>query len=185
MAHGIAQKMLKADPQNFTQKEIDALIRSGIDLAKGLHPTSPLGYSFEDLFAVVKQWHFQNKDCKDRLAVQQSFSVMTETQFKTELQKLFNTYDENMNGGIDFGSEFDSFLVGYNSLIQNSTIMPRDYMREQFDFADLNKDGKITFEEIYPSALRGAQAKNLILTISQSSRREGNKTMPEKSHAKT
>jgi len=90
-----------------------------------------------------------------------------------------------MNGGIDFGSEFDSFLVGYNSLIQNSTIMPRDYMREQFDFADLNKDGKITFEEIYPSALRGAQAKNLILTISQSSRREGNKTMPEKSHAKT
>jgi hypothetical protein len=53
-ANGIARKMLAADPKNFTKQEIDALIRSGVELAKGLHPTSKMGYSFDDLFAVVK-----------------------------------------------------------------------------------------------------------------------------------
>jgi hypothetical protein len=44
-------------------------------------------------------------------------------------------------------------------------------MRAMFDLNDTNKDGKITFEEIYPNALKGAQAKNLVLSIPASSRR--------------
>jgi hypothetical protein len=57
-ANGIARKMLEADSKKFSKTEVDALIRSGIELARGLHPTSVKGYSFDDLFAVIKQWHF-------------------------------------------------------------------------------------------------------------------------------
>jgi hypothetical protein len=34
-----------------------------------------------------------------------------------------------MNGGIDFGGEFDSFLLDYNKLIQNHASVAKDRMR--------------------------------------------------------
>jgi Ca2+-binding EF-hand superfamily protein len=61
-----------------------------------------------------------------------------------------------MNGGIDFGAEFDAFLVEYNVLIGNNMNMSnasRDQLREAFALVDSSKDGVVTFNEIYPNAL--------------------------------
>jgi len=54
LAQAIARKMLESDSKKFSKQEIDALIRSGIELARGIHPTSSKGYSFDDIFSVVK-----------------------------------------------------------------------------------------------------------------------------------
>jgi len=82
------------------------------------------------------------------------------------LQNLFNKYDENMNGGIDFGSEFDAFLYEYNSLIgcgKARVTSSRDQLREEFSMVDSSKDGIISYNEIYPSALQKAKSMSLII----------------------
>jgi Ca2+-binding EF-hand superfamily protein len=50
------------------------------------------------------------------------------------------------------------------SVIGENSQMSRDSIRAYFGFYDKNKDGKLTFEEVYPSMLASMKRKGLILT---------------------
>ena len=50
------------------------------------------------------------------------------------------------------------------SVIGENSQMSRDSIRAYFEFYDKNKDGKVTFEEQYPSMLASMKRKGLILT---------------------
>ena len=50
------------------------------------------------------------------------------------------------------------------SVIGENSQMSRDSIRAYFGFYDKNKDGKLIFEEVYPSMLASMKRKGLILT---------------------
>ena len=153
---GLARRFLQADPKKFTRRELNNLMTSIEKCFTGIKPSSGSSFTFMDIYRGARKWWFENHIKKPSARRQPLHRKMTEKQFAINLQNLFNKYDENMNGGIDFGAEFDAFLVEYNVLIGNNLNMSnasRDQLREAFALVDSSKDGVVTFDEIYPNAL--------------------------------
>ena len=88
---------------------------------------------------------------------------MSETVFNKVIKDLFAQH-ESKNGGIEVGLQFDNFMRDCMSVIGENSQMSRDSIRAYFEFYDKNKDGKVTFEEQYPSMLASMKRKGLILT---------------------
>ena len=89
---------------------------------------------------------------------------MTENQLKIVVKGLFEKHDENKNGGIEFGSEFDHFLRDFLPYCgQDFSNMPKDQIRCLFNMADRNWDHSITFEEFYPKALETVKEAGLLI----------------------
>jgi hypothetical protein len=71
---------------------------------------------------------------------------------------LIEKYDENNNGGVDFGMEFDNLLYEMQSYFpspNDPSSMSRSELRQKwYNPIDMNNDGVVTFDELYPFVIR-------------------------------
>ena len=89
---------------------------------------------------------------------------MTETIFNKVIKDLFTQHDTDKSGGIEQGLEMDNFMKDCMQATGEHTDLSKDAIRAHFGFYDKNKDGKLTFDEVYPIMLASLKRKGLILT---------------------
>ena len=95
---------------------------------------------------------------------------MTQKTLKVVIEQSFIKHDENKNGGIEFGGEFDSFLADLLAYMpENGNIkgMPKDKLRQVFGKFDVNGDGRVTFEEFWPKALATFRVEGYIIDVNE------------------
>ena len=99
---------------------------------------------------------------------------MTDGMLKSQLINLFERHDENRNGYLEKGVEFDKFILDFLSLIPakmdrslvnfSSATSPRDdYRDEIFKGINLDRIQRFTLDEVFPHVRKYMKDNGLLM----------------------
>mmetsp|Transcript_118879 Transcript_118879/g.165671 ORF Transcript_118879/g.165671 Transcript_118879/m.165671 type:complete len:88 (+) Transcript_118879:29-292(+) len=85
--------------------------------------------------------------------------AMTEEEFKTKCTNAFNNADANKNGALE---ESEARVLSQKIHDHQGTEFDEAKFKANFDSADKNADGKLSFDEFYSKALAAAKEKGIV-----------------------
>ena len=88
--------------------------------------------------------------------------AMTEEEFKAKCTKAFDNADTNKNGALEENEARELSKKIHN---HQGTEFDEEKFKANFDAADKNADGKLTFDEFYSKALAAAKEKGIVAWV--------------------
>merc|ERR1712127_680250 len=85
--------------------------------------------------------------------------AMTQEEFLAKLRTAFDNADSNKNGALE---EAEAKVLAQKIAEHQGNDFDEAKFNENFDKADKNADGKLTFEEFSPKALAAAKEKGIV-----------------------